>query len=448
MHIGLITLELTGHLNPLTTLGKELVRRGHRVSLMAGRPAECLARQRGIDFIPLGVAGDLDKEVQAQYKRLGTMTGVQAMWQGSDTVALVSEMTKRDLPAVLAREHFDGLIIDQLSVAGFQVAHRLQLPIVIASAALMIVLDDWEPPPGLPLAYRRDWWGIARNVTCQRTLLAVHRARLWWKGQSIDPLTLVHDQQSGLARISQLPEFLNFPRRVPFASHCHFTGPWHEPNRDDAVEFPWEKLGSEPIIYASMGTLQNSLAPVFTSIIKALGQLPYQAVVSKGGSDVSLPSSLPENVIVVDYAPQLRLLERSCLAITHAGLNTALECLSRGVPMLCLPVTNDQPGVARRIEWVGAGRRLPVRQVTTTRLLTLLNEMLANPAYAQSALVAAEKLRGQDGLSHAADIVECAFTTRQRVTVEELGNRHGIDRECAMQARRPLPDEGREKQTR
>jgi len=54
-------------------------------------------------------------------------------------------------------------------------------------------------------------------------------------------------------------------------------------------------------------------------------------------------------VIVVSYAPQIEVLRRSSLCITHAGLNTVLESLSNAVPMLALPITNDQPGVAARI---------------------------------------------------------------------------------------------------
>lgn len=52
-------------------------------------------------------------------------------------------------------------------------------------------------------------------------------------------------------------------------------------------------------------------------------------------------------------APQFAPLEKATLAITHAGLNTALEALARGVPMVAIPITNDQPGVAGRLEWLG-----------------------------------------------------------------------------------------------
>ena len=58
---------------------------------------------------------------------------------------------------------------------------------------------------------------------------------------------------------------------------------------------------------------------------------------------------LPANAVVVDRAPQIELLKRSALCITRGGLNTTLEAMAQGVPLVAIPVTNDQPGVAARI---------------------------------------------------------------------------------------------------
>jgi UDP-glucoronosyl and UDP-glucosyl transferase len=58
---------------------------------------------------------------------------------------------------------------------------------------------------------------------------------------------------------------------------------------------------------------------------------------------------VPSNAIVVNNAPQLELLKKASMCITHAGFNTLLEALTQGVPQIAIPVTNDQPGVAARI---------------------------------------------------------------------------------------------------
>jgi UDP:flavonoid glycosyltransferase YjiC (YdhE family) len=93
-----------------------------------------------------------------------------------------------------------------------------------------------------------------------------------------------------------------------------------------------------------MGTLQNGLESVFTSIAEAVGTRPrMQLVLSIGPSlDPEKISSLPANSIVVKHAPQMELLKRSALCITHAGLNTALESLTQRVPMVAIPVSIDQ----------------------------------------------------------------------------------------------------------
>jgi zeaxanthin glucosyltransferase len=58
---------------------------------------------------------------------------------------------------------------------------------------------------------------------------------------------------------------------------------------------------------------------------------------------------VPRNAIIVKRAPQLELLKRTSVCITHAGLNTVLESLAQGVPQVAIPVTFDQPGIAARI---------------------------------------------------------------------------------------------------
>ena len=77
---------------------------------------------------------------------------------------------------------------------------------------------------------------------------------------------------------------------------------------------------------------------------------------------------LPGAPVVVGYAPQLDLVRRSALTISHGGLNTALESLAWGVPMVVLPVAYDQPGVGARVEWSGVGRSIPVGRLTVDRL--------------------------------------------------------------------------------
>ena len=174
-------------------------------------------------------------------------------------------------------------------------------------------------------------------------------------------------------------------------------------------------MTDKPLIYASMGTLQNQLTDVFRAIATACVDLDAQLVISLGGASLESLPVLPGNPIVVSYAPQLALLERASVAITHAGMNTALECLTYGVPMVAIPITNDQPGVASRIAWIGAGEIVPLQQLTAARLQTALKLVLTQPSYRQNAIALKQSIAKSGGVSRAADIIEQAISTRKPV---------------------------------
>src|SRR5262249_20579058 len=138
--------------------------------------------------------------------------------------------------------------------------------------------------------------------------------------------------------------------------------------------------------------------------------LDLQLVISLGGGqDPALLGDLPGDPIVVGYAPQLDLIQRSALTISHGGLNTALESLARGVPMVVLPVTYDQPGVGTRVEWSGVGRSIPVGRLTVDRLRDAVRTVLGNPAYRKRAGQLRTSIEAADGVNRAADLIEGAF---------------------------------------
>src|SRR5262249_5343976 len=119
--------------------------------------------------------------------------------------------------------------------------------------------------------------------------------------------------------------------------------------------------------------------------------------------------AIPANVVVVSHAPQIEILERSSLCITHAGLNTALESLANGVPMLALPITNDQPGVAARIVAKGLGMVLSPDQASPWNIQAVIQQVLGDFTLRHNAHKMQEAIRRIDGLSIAAGLLEKAF---------------------------------------
>jgi zeaxanthin glucosyltransferase len=230
---------------------------------------------------------------------------------------------------------------------------------------------------------------------------------------------LTVDWTDPFATISKLAWLTQTPKEFDFvsdhwAAQFHYTGPFHDGLGRIESRFPWDRLTGEPLVYASMGTLQNGLESVFTSIAEAVGtRHGIQLVLSVGsGIDPERIGSLPANSIVVKKAPQVELLKRSTLCITHAGLNTALESLTQGVPMVAIPVSIDQPGVAARIAYTKTGAYVPIQDLTVSRLSTLIDDVLDNPEYRLNANTMKEAIVRTNGLEKAADLLEEAFGLR------------------------------------
>ncbi|HEX3374598.1 MAG TPA: nucleotide disphospho-sugar-binding domain-containing protein [Edaphobacter sp.] len=147
---------------------------------------------------------------------------------------------------------------------------------------------------------------------------------------------------------------------------------------------------------------------------EACAGLDVQLILSLGGGlDPARLGTLAGDPIVVSYAPQLQLLKRTAAVITHAGLNTVLESLAEGVPLVALPQGNDQPGVAARLAAHGAGIVISRRKLNAPRLRNATRSVLTDPQYRAAALRLQSAMQQLDGLETAANIIEDTLNIRE-----------------------------------
>jgi UDP:flavonoid glycosyltransferase YjiC (YdhE family) len=99
-------------------------------------------------------------------------------------------------------------------------------------------------------------------------------------------------------------------------------------------------------------------------------------------------------------------------------MNTTLESLTNGVPMVAIPIANDQYGVAARIAWTGAGEVVPLSRLKVPRLRTAIERVLTEDSYKNNASRLQEAIRRAGGVSRAADIVEQAISTGKPVLAQ------------------------------
>lgn len=419
-HFGLICPVSTGHFNTMLPLGKELRQRGHRVTLFGVRDAESQTLAAGLEFRVIGESEFPLGATAETFTQLGKLSDRQAFRYTINFLKDRAAVLLRDAPQAMKEAGVKALLVDQASPEGGTVADFLGIPFITICSAVVLNYDESVPPCFTNWNYNPTWQGRLRNrfgyqvskrIAKPFTKVINDYRQKWQLPAHSSP----SDRYSQLAQISQQPVELEFPReKLP---QCfHFTGPYHSPVGREAPSFPYDKLTGQPLIYASLGTIQNRLLGVFQRIAEACSGLDAQLVISLGGS--AKPESLPKlagSPLVVEYTPQLELLQKTTLTITHGGMNTTLESLNNAVPMVAIPIANDQPGIAARVVWAGCGEAIPLKNVNVAKLRTAIQKVLTEDSYKQNALRLQEAIRRAGGVSRAVDIVEQAVSTGQPV---------------------------------
>jgi zeaxanthin glucosyltransferase len=417
MKIGFISLSVPGHFNPMSAVARQLQSRNHDIVVLSLPVMEPFARAANLPFIPFG-----EKEFPAEHTSevVGTLSrlkGEEALQFTVGAVARVMKVKWRELPKLLSANGIDALVLDDYDFYGEVLPIYLGMPYAILANALHfdysgytpLCVYDWAHEK-TPEARERNRQGVSKFtqmlIRSNAELIAeVEKAGI--KPNWEDPSSAFSDR----FLITQCPREFDFESSHP-AKQFHYTGPFHDGEGRPPLAFPWNRLTGEPIVYASMGTVQNGDAEVFRKIVAAVQKInaAVQLVLSIG--HVLRPEQIgpvPKNAIVVNDAPQLELLKKASVCITHAGFNTVLEALTQGVPQVAIPITNDQPGVKARIAAHQTGAVIALEELTVSHLSTLVDEVLTNSFYRDNARNFQQVIAKTDGLSRAASLLEEAF---------------------------------------
>lgn len=199
-------------------------------------------------------------------------------------------MVLESAPSAIKQQGVKVLLIDQVLFEGSTIAEHLNLPFFTICSAVLLNSEPGVPPTLTGWDYDPSWWGQLRNQVGTNLLklsgvpiqLLVNKYRQEWGLRQLS-----NDDQLDLwstkAIISQQPPSFEFPREQ-LPDYFHFVGALVNSKTRVEIDFPWSQLTDKPLIYASLGTIQNKLLWVFIQIAYACLGLDVQLVISLGGA--------------------------------------------------------------------------------------------------------------------------------------------------------------------
>ncbi|HEY4895109.1 MAG TPA: nucleotide disphospho-sugar-binding domain-containing protein [Solirubrobacteraceae bacterium] len=341
-----------GHAFPMIALGRALVARGHSVTLQTWTRWQTDVEAEGIEFAPAPEYAVFPSgpEPLDFYEAVVHAT--------EDTLALVRRLRP------------DVAVADILTLAPALAAEREG---VRCATLIPHIYPHGEPDfPVYSLGARlprsnvgRAIWRSAqrpvnRGLELGRGELNATRARL-----GLGPLEYVHNGISRrLALVATFPQ-LEYPRRWP--KHAHVVGPlmWEPPSTD--VELP---PGDAPLVLVAPSTAQDTEHRLLRAALKGLADAPVRVLATWNRRLPARPLPVPENTRLVDWVSYSRTMALADVVVCHAGHGTLARALASGCAVVAAPAVGDMSENAARLDWAGAGVRIPRRFVNarTVRL--------------------------------------------------------------------------------
>lgn len=418
-------LPETGHLNPSFKLTRALMQRGHGVRYLV--PPEMTSYVEAQGFVAQPFFPDLmtDEagETGGRFALLGKRRRITARFR-----AVAERLASGGALAFGTRPALALVDVTQTHLALW--ARFSGIPLVLINTSLPQTKAPGVPPLRSQQPYGSSLWGRAQSEIAWQRFLWKRRIsaeladvlemcppyelarklapRFGVRDQELDAETVYMPQLRGVPELVLSPEALDFPRpRQPLR---HFVESLDVARSEPA--FDWERLPKDkPLVYCALGgqLYRAGDTPGFLKrVVAAFAKRPELNLVLATGNHLR-PEELrdvPANVVVLQRAPQLTLLKRAQLMITHGGLGSVKECIAHGVPMLVFPLDVDQPGNAARVVHHGLGLAGDVAKTDGRELLRMVDRVLKEPSFAAQSAKFRDQLLAFETGTRGPDLVE------------------------------------------
>jgi UDP:flavonoid glycosyltransferase YjiC (YdhE family) len=409
-----------GHAFPMIALGHALAARGHEVTLQTWERWRTHVEAEGVRFA-----------AAPEYHVFPN--GPEPL----DFYEAVVHATRDTLPLVRELQP-EVVVADILTLAPALAAELQEVPV-----ATLIPHVHPHPPAGAPIysigarlprtALGRAFWQratrpVEHGLERGRQDLNAVRERV-----GLPSLGYVHGGISRqLALVGTFPQ-LEYPRGATgesgglsgegraggWGTNTHVVGPliWEPPTAD--VELP---PGEDPLVLIAPSTAQDPEHRLLGAALRGLADAPVRVLATWNRRLPSAPLPVPPNARVVQWLSYARTMAHCDVVVCHAGHGTLARALASGCAVVGCPVAGDMSENAARLDWAGAGVRLPRRFISPRPLRLAVERALDDPAIRIRARELAAWWEANDPADSAAGLVESLAAATHRAPRQVFGD--------------------------
>lgn len=406
-----------GDWNPLLAAAVELLRRGHRVTMIGNDAFEQHAAEIGAKFV--GVHGGERLEYLKRPECLTYSGGyrhhlpVQCLEPLRPTFAALRRLNEPGRTVVVASNWSFGARVAR-EVLAIPTATVHTDPHTFRSARGILRM----PPPMVVGDWVFRWYMRLQFYVADRFF--------------IDPLCRdeLNDFRAeyGLAPVRRvMHEWWNSPDLVLGLFPEWWAAPQPEwPRKTRLVGFPvydrnehrkvsestqrFLAAGSQPFVF-SPGNSHLHTTRYFAAAAEACRKLGRRGLLITKRRD-EVPAALPDDVAHSEFEPFQELLPNAAAIVHHGGTGSIAAAFRAGIPQVSLPANFNQPDAAARVVKLGVGRTLDADRITAESLSRALLELTTSPTVAARCReLAARHGHPQEAARRAADLVERLIST-------------------------------------
>jgi UDP:flavonoid glycosyltransferase YjiC (YdhE family) len=418
MNITIPAVGTRGDIQPMVALGKGLRTAGHRVKIATHAMFDSFVTQHGLDFHLMEGANpkDVVDQLINRSAKQRIVSQLRDLWQ---LIQLLKSEVKNGGESCLAACQGADLVI--YSVLGYPLASAVAKKLNIRE--VFVALQPFEATAEFPflMMTTRNLGGFLNRCTYPPGFLTpwlpIYSAVNAWMQQRLQlppfpwnyPLRWMQKPLLRLYGFS--PHVLSKP--ADWARHSHITGYWflEQPEWQPPSDLMDFLNAGPPPIYVGFGSIVADCPEATAEIVlQALEHTKQRGLLLTGWGGLQ-QTDLPDHIFKLEAAPHDWLFPRMAAVVHHGGAGTTAAGLRAGVPNIIVPFFLDQPFWGHRVKTLKVGPApISRKQLSIERLSNAIQFAVKNTAIRQRAAELGERIRAENGVKAAVDLINSGFS--------------------------------------